>query len=83
MIITHSTETINRSSTAEYHNEHERRVIMSRDMSVVNAVNARTQERIAVALESVASSLKGICQDAWEIKELLQERERREQKTGE
>lgn len=51
---------------------------MSQDMSVVNAVSARAEERKATALESIAHSLKDICQDVWEIKELLQERERRE-----
>lgn len=56
---------------------------MSRDMSVVTAVNARAEERKATALESIADSLKGLTQDLWEIKELLQERERREQKIPE
>ena len=55
---------------------------MSRDMSVVNAVNARAEERKATALESIADSLKGICQDVWEIKTMMEERKAREEAAG-
>ncbi len=52
-------------------------------MSLMTTVSTELQARQTTALESIADSLKGICQDVWEIKELLQERERREQETGE
>ncbi len=52
-------------------------------MSLMTTISTELQARQTTALESIADSLKGIAQDLWEIRELMEERERKVEAAGE
>ncbi len=51
-------------------------------MSMLNAVNAELEARQIAALESIADSLRGLSQDVWEIRTMMEERKAREEAAG-